>query len=417
MPKYFLEDMVNKREHKKEIKKIDRKEVSESGEIQINYIKNKSRYMLWFVAFVSVLFCVFAFSFVFSKAEVKINPKVKDIVLNQNLSASEDSNDNDILFFDLVKINEEESKNIQANGEKDVSEKATGSVLIFNTFSSSPQALNIDTRLEGSNGKIYKTQTKIVVPGMSKNNTPGSVEVKIYAADAGEEYNSPPLDFKIFGFKGTSKYSKFYGRSKGDIVGGLKGKVPAIADADKVNVVNDLKNALQAKLLQKATDHPSEFVLFKDAVFISLDDSNILSTYNKDNSATFTLKGTLFGILFNEKEITRKIAENNIDKYDGSDIYIPNIGDLTFSLSNKENILFDNIKNIDFNLSGSMKIVWKIDVDKFTTVLLNKSKKDFSQILSEYPNINSAVLTLSPFWKMSLPNKVEKIKVVVNYPK
>ncbi|MFA5791524.1 MAG: hypothetical protein WC884_00620 [Candidatus Paceibacterota bacterium] len=416
MSKYFLEDIVNKKQHRKEIKKVETKEMQEGGEIKTNYIINKSRYMLWFVAFISVLFCVFAFSFVFSKAEVKIDPKIKDIVLNENLSASEDSNNN-TLFFDLVKINEEESKNIQANGEKDVFEKAIGSVIIFNTFSSSSQALNIDTRLEGSNGKIYKTQTKTVVPGMGKNNTPGSVEVKIYAAEAGEEYNSSPLDFKILGFKGTSKYSKFYGRSKGEIVGGFKGKVPAISISDEVNAINDLKNALQAKLLQKATDHPDEVVLFKDAVFISLDDSNILSTYNKDNSTTFTLKGTLFGILFNEKEITKRIAKNNIDKYDGSDIYIQNIEDLTFSLLNKENILFDNIKNIDFNLSGSIKIVWKIDVDKFTTVLLNKSKKDFSQILSQYPNINSAILTLSPFWKMSLPNKVEKIKIVVNYPK
>jgi hypothetical protein len=130
-----------------------------------------------------------------------------------------------------------------------------------------------------------------------------------------------------------------------------------------------------------------------------------------------TLKGTLYGFLFDEQELTKKIAENNIDKYDGSEIYIPNIRDLTFSLSNKNNISFDNVKNIDFNLSGPAKIIWKLDVNKFTTDLLGKSKKGFNLLLSQYSNIDSATLTLSPFWKMSIPDKTKDIKIIVNYPK
>src|SRR3989344_6062534 len=105
-------------------------------------------------------------------------------------------------------ISGEESKVVQDTKTKDVIEKAKGTVLIYNNFSSVPQRLDIDTRLEGSNGKIYKTVKKIVVPGM-RSSAPGSVEVGIYAAAGGEEYNSGPLDFTIFGFKGTPKYSKF----------------------------------------------------------------------------------------------------------------------------------------------------------------------------------------------------------------
>ena len=75
------------------------------------------------------------------------------------------------------------------------------------------------------------------------------------------------------------------------------------------------------------------------------------------------------------------------------------------------------MKSINFNLSGPAKIVWKLDENKFITDLLGKLKKDFNQILSQYPNIDSATLTLSPFWKRSISDQAKKIKVIVNYPK
>ena len=413
MSKHLLEDMVRVKHIRKE---TEAKEMRGTGEIKTNRAKNRPRYMLWSVAFISVVFFVFALSFLFSSAEVAVNPKTKDIVLNENLSASKDSKI-DGLSFDLVVISGEENAAVKASGEKDIFQKATGTVVIYNTFSFSPQALSIDTRLEGSNGKIYKTQTKTVVPGEPKTGTPGSVEVKIYGAEAGQEYNSGPLDFKIFGFKGTPKYSKFYARSKGEIAGGFKGKAPAVSDAEKAAAVGNLKTALQTKLLKKAIDQiPGGFVLFKDAIFLDIDDANTpLAT--KNNELIMTLKGKLYGFLFNEQKLTKKIAENNIEKYDGNEVLIPNIRDLIFSLSGKNNISFDNMKNINFNLSGAAKIIWKLDTNKFTADLLDKSKKDFNQILLRYPNIDSATLTLSPAWKTSIPGQSKDIKMNVNYSK
>jgi hypothetical protein len=76
-----------------------------------------------------------------------------------------------------------------------------------------------------------------------------------------------------------------------------------------------------------------------------------------------------------------------------------------------------DVKIINFNLSGTDKIVWKTDINKFTADLLGKSKNDFNQILSQYPNINSATLTLNPIWEMSIPDQAKDVKVIVNYPK
>jgi hypothetical protein len=425
MPKQFLEDMVRVKRGKNRVFKIEPKKVQlmadGMADVKIKHSKNKYRYLLWLVAFVSVMFCIFAFSFLFAKAEVKVDLKTADIVLGKNLSASKDSSSNG-LFFNLVVLGGVESKKIQGSGEKDVKESAKGTVVIFNTFSSTAQPLSIDTRLEGSNGKIYKTTTKTTVPGIGKDGTPGQVEVGIYASVAGAEYNSDvPLDFSIVGFKGTAKYTKIKVRSKPNtaITGGLVGKIPDISEEEKATSINDLKTALQKKLLAQATSQiPDGFILFKDAIFFNNNDSNISSTYNNDdNSVTLTLKGTLYGLLFNEKKLTQKIVKDNVADYDGSEVYIPGIKDLTFTLADKDNISFDNVQNIDFNLAGSTKIVWKLDTDKFTADLLGKPKKDFNQILSQYPNVSSALVKLSPPWIQSLPGKAKNIKVTTSYLK
>ncbi|OIO29444.1 hypothetical protein COX93_02380 [Candidatus Nomurabacteria bacterium CG_4_10_14_0_2_um_filter_30_12] len=394
-------------------KKEDKKEIIFN---KINQNNKKSKYRFYLVALISVVFLLFALSFLFSGAKITITPKIKEIPINENLSATKDSNTQG-LSFDLVVISGEENKTIQGGEEKEVEIPAKGTVIIYNSYGSSSQILDIDTRLEGSNGKIYKTSKKIIVPGMI-NSKPGSIEVDIYGSSSGEEYNSAPIDFKVFGFKGTSKYSKFYARSKGNITGGFKGKTSVVSSLDKATTVSELKSTLETKLLKKVSDQiPSGFILFKDAIILDIDDKNINFIPGKDNMITVNVKGTLYGFLFDEKKLTKKIGEDIIDKYDGGDIYIPNIRDLAFSFSDKEDISSADIKSISFTLSGAPRIIWKVDEAKFVTDVLNKKKKYFNQILLQYPNIDSAELVIRPFWKSSFPEKSKSIEVIVNYPK
>ncbi len=402
--------------HLKEERKVEKVQ-----KIKRSQEKETSRYMLWFVALVSVIFFLFALSYLFSKVFIEIDPKQKDLVIKETFSALKDGDDSS-LPFDIVVISGEESTTVEVSEEKDVLEKAEGTVLLYNNFSSSPQNLTIDTRLEGTNGKIYKTKTKTIIPGM-KANVPGSVEVEIYGIESGPAYNSKPLDFTIFGFKGTPKYSKFYGRSNGSITGGLVGKFPFISDDKKLDLVNKMKASLKDKLFQKAKDQtPEGFILFKDAVFLNTEENVIDVSLNKNNILPVKLKGTLYGILLNEEKLTKNIAEKNTDGYKGSPVFIPNIRNLAFSINgatdieNKDNSFFENLKNINFNLSGDAKLVWKIDSDKFIDEVLGKSKENFNQILLKYPSIDRAELSIRPFWKGSLSEEKEKIEVKVNYP-
>ncbi len=418
MTKRILQDMVKVRKSPPEAIRPprEREENIFPARERPKVLKTDSKYGIYFVALVSVVSLLFALSYLFSGVKITLTPKTEEIQFKKSFSAS-GANSSADLSFETVVLTGEQSKTILAGEQKDVKIPAKGTVVIYNSFSSSPQALDIDTRLEGSNGKLYKTDQKITVPGMKEDGKPGSVEVGIHASEGGPSYNSGPLDFKIFGFKGTPKYAKFYGRSKGDIAGGFEGKSPVVSSLDKSIAVNDLKSKLKDGLLPKiGAQIPQGFVFFKNAAFLSVDDRQTIVSASGEDMALVTIKGSLYGVLFDEKKLAKKIAETVVDKYDGSEIYIPNIRELEFSLPGAEDINFAEAKSINFSLSGTPKIVWRVDEGKFVSDLLRKEKSEFNNILSKHTSISTAKLVIRPFWKGSFPEKAEDIQIIVNYP-
>ncbi len=431
MPKNLFQDMVKVKNSRKQMEQIKIIRSSSPTPIPPDIEKQKyihenierprysppqknSKHRLWLVAGICILFFLFALSFFFARAEVVIDPKIKDVQLNQSFSAIKDVN-NEGLAFDLVIISGEDSNKVVGGEQKDLALSATGSIFIYNAFSTTPQKLSVGTKLEGSNNKIYKIITPATVPGIDADGVPGKVEVSILAMEAGDEYNSDPIDFKISIFKGTPKYDKFYGRSEGKISGGFKGMSATIADTEKEVAFSELEASLKDKLLAKATDQiPSGFILYKGAAFLKIDERSVEFAPG-DSNVPVKVKGTLYGFLLSEETLTPKIAKAGVSEYDDAPVYIPNIRDLTFSLLDTD-ISYSDVQSINFNISGNPKIVWTFDETEFKQSLLSKKKSEFNQILSQYTNVQSAQLSLSPFWIRSFPSKLKDIKVIVNYP-
>ncbi|MCX6757930.1 MAG: hypothetical protein NTZ44_03575 [Candidatus Nomurabacteria bacterium] len=413
MTKNLIQDMVKQKKVVIKKEKIDFSSINNDMPIKDESIGKNNRSKLWIVAIISIIFLIFAISFLFSRADITINPTEKDFNLDSSFSATKEST-NDSLSFNMVILSGEESKILTANGIQDTLVNAKGKVVIYNTMPKD-QPLLIDTRLEGSNGKMYKTDKATIVPSVLKDGTPGQVEVGIYATEAGVEYNSTPLDFKIFGFKSSPKYTKIYGRSNGDISGGFKGQTPIVSDTDKTSASSDLKTNLQTKLFKQATDQlPDGFMIFKDGILLNTEPETLVTS---DNGATLSLKGTLYGFVFKKENLANKITKNLIPDFDDSSIYIPNINDLTFSLTSNDGTSYGDAENITFTLTGKPKIVWMVDTENLLQNLAGSNKVDFNNILSKYPNITSADLSLKPAWKSSFPEKIKDIHINTNYPK
>jgi len=430
MPKNFFQDMVAVKKQKKEtliqkdtqnkpkqriVAEIAKEEVVVRP-IEVRKPKEATNYGLWIVAIICIIFLFFTFSSFFARAYVSINPKIVKTTLNDTILAERDLSVNETgLSYQLMILEAEDSKNIEGGGEEPFEEKAKGTVILYNAYSSSPQSLDVNTRLESANGKIYKTDAKVIIPGLSDVGIPGSVEVGVIALESGESYNDNLNDFVIFSFKNTSKASKFYGRSTSPITGGFKGLKKIVNLEDQDLAKKELEASLQDTLLQKAREQiPPGYILFKDATFFKFS-SNLEDNSTEVGKVPFSVQGTLYGFLFKEIDLINEIMNLKFPTEKDRNIYIQNLKDLSFTLSEKD-ISFIDAKTITFKLVGPVEIISLVEENDILSDLAGKEKKDFKNILSTYSNVDSADLTIQPIWESDIPKKTKSIKVKINYP-
>lgn len=396
-----------------EDKKINQDQKSFFSDLNSKKTKSKNL-IIWIILIVSLFFILFSISALFYRANVEINSREEVFEISKNLEAIK--GDNNELAYETMVLEGEEKKDLEANIIKQMEEKASGKVIIYNNYSSAVQKLATDTRLLATNGKIYKVFGAVTIPGMTtdKNNQkiPGSLEVTVFAENAGEEYNSTLTDFKILGFKNTSKYAKFYGRSKTEITGGIKGEVKTVAEEILKEEKEKLIQNLKTKLIdQAAAQIPDNFVLFKEAVSFEITEfvGRVDTTSDTNNSLPLSVKGKLTAIIFNKENLTEKIKEGLVKEEEN--VKVQNWNDLVFAINNQTEFLEE--KEVNFSLAGKLKIVWQNDSELIKDEILGKSRIEAENILNNYAGqkFESYKLTIRPFWQRFVPDNRNKIVI------
>jgi hypothetical protein len=367
--------------------------------------------LLWGGLSVVVLFIIF--SFFFSGAKVVVTPRQTSTVIDATFSADLEGKD-EFIPFQIMTISKDGSREVVALGEEDVSEKASGKIIVYNNYSENQQELIKNTRFETPEGLIYRIKDSIVVPGITENNkgetVPGSIEVMVYADSPGDEYNIGLTDFEIPGFKDQPQFFKFYARSKTTMAGGFIGKVRTASASDESSARLEMQTELREKLLQEAGSVvPEGFVLFPDAFSITFE-SQPNGTTDKEDMTLVKESSTLYAVLFDENILANTIAYRVVADYDGEDVAIANLDNLQFKFLGDMTV-DSNLSTFEFSLQGNPEIVWKFDEQQLAIDLSGKPKNLTNTIFSAYPGIVSAEVTVRPFWKRSLPEKTEKIDI------
>jgi len=341
--------------------------------------------LFWFCVVIVIIFFGGIILVNFSSAIIKITPHQEFTDIDKQLS----------LNFETTQLEREESQTGQATGVAIGGQKARGQIVIYNTYSSKSQKLLIETRLETPDGKIYKTEKPVVVPGN------GSVEVTVYADKSGPEYNIGLTDFNIVGFKGTPKYEKIYGRSKTEIKGGTKENSLIVSEKDIANARNSLKQKIENYLKEKITQQkPAEYLLYKNALKIDFsDDSANPKAGDLANNFTFKEKGAATGFLLNKSDLSKALTENK------ENVSIVNLEELNF------NFLSENATNteITFSLKGKAHLVWDVDTDSLVNSLLDIKDKNYQAVFQKYPEIERVEIVFKPVWWNWMPHDKSRL--------
>ncbi len=372
-----------------------------------------SRFAIWGVALSAVLFLLFVLLQFFSGTVVEVVPLQKEVTLNGDFIAHKDTQETKF-SFKLVVLDSSLSGEVVATGEKNIERKASGNIVIYNEYSSKPQKLIKRTRFETTDGKIYRIDKFVIVPGTTVESgkiIPGSIEVTVYADIPGEEYNTGLMDFTIPGFKGDPRFGKFYARSKTPIENGFSGTVKIASDEDILKVEEELQNSLKETLLVQARSQvPGDFILYDDAVFFSFKNTGG-QTETKKDMVDITEEGILYGVLFNKSELSKYITASTVATYDGSDVSVQDLEELKFSVINREEFNPKEDTELKFSISGNATIVWDINETLLVRDLLGINKEDFLKVIGGYSNIQRAEATLRPFWKKVFPENSEDITI------
>ncbi len=376
------------------------------------------KFVLWSIAVICILALFFGISILFSSATLVIIPRIEKIAFNSDsYIAKLNSQSTTDLPFEILNIKQSVGEIIEATEEKEVSKKASGNIIIYNNYSTAPQRLINNTRFESSNGKVYRINSSVVVPGLKKvagKVVPGSIEATVYADQAGEGYNLKIADlagdFKIPGFKGDPRYDSFYARIKTDIQGGFIGKQRIISEELREKTEVLIKEELKQQLIKELYSvKPDNYLFFKDGYYITY--TNLPDTAVDSDKAQINIEGNLGGIIFNNNKLSRFFATKKIEGFDDlQTVFIPN-ENLVVSFK-ADNV--DLTKNTSLSLvfNGDAIIKWHYDTFTLRQDLVGKKEADLKNLTSKYKNLVTSIeVVFKPVWTRYFPDNINKIRI------
>jgi len=361
---------------------------------------------------VVLLFYVFFRS---SSADIKLYSKSKQVTVTDDIVhvAYKDPEPGQ-LAFEVASGTISSSVTLDADKTEYSEEKASGILTVYNNYSNKPQRIIRNTRFQSPDGKIYRVKKPFNIPGKSTSG-PGSVDVRVYADEAGKEYNlSKDTRFTLPALTGEA-HKGIYAVAKTDIKGGFKGKRATVSDEKKEQALEKLReqiknNAFKTILAKLGEDKVS----FQDALFIEFDDPSY--NYKDDSKLEISLNANAKLPAFDKYDFTKELlasADATLD-FDGNNkLYISNLEDLDLKLVNKDGLDIDEDELVKFTANGKAIVKYQIDIDKIKDELIGKNITVVNFLKDSEPGIVDIKAEIRPFWKDNFPEDPEQINIEV----
>jgi hypothetical protein len=385
----------------------------EEDEIITEYVVGKNRFKAISLAVVAALILGSGVGFfalrVFSSVSVDVVPREEAIDIDKVFRVAKDGGD---LPVEMMTFNQSLEESKDTTGSLDANSRARGRIVIYNAYGVETQVLVKRTRFETPSGKIFRTVEGVVVPGMTVGNgvvTPGSIEVEVTADQPGEDYNVGLSDFTIPGFKGTARFTKFYGRSKTPIAGGSTGSQRVTAKSD----VEGLKAVLLPKLEAEINTTykskiPEGFILLSDAYSIAYSDARADPPIDAvGDKVAVSLAGDFKGLLMKEESLGDAIAAASGKGDMAKKAHLVNAKDLNMVVVKKD---LEN-GEMTVHVSGKAKFIWNVDVESIKKDFL--ASKPIVEIFGAYEGVEKADVNFRPSWWHYVPKDGKNINVRV----
>jgi hypothetical protein len=352
-------------------------------------------------------------------AEITIYPKVRSMNVNAEFTAYKEKRPGE-LSYEILTLEATGERQVQATGQEEVSIQTVGEIEIFKTTPGAERLIK-NTRFETTDGKIFRIQESIVIPGAVTDSTgtlrPGSIRAEVFADQAGEEYNIPAnTRLTVPGFREsnlTELYNAVYATNPENFTGGFDGPRFIINEAElataKQALQLELRDTLRARI---NAERPANYTVFDDSIAITY--TSLPPVQYGDTLVTVKEQAVLQIPLFNQEDFASFIAKETIVGYDESEeVRIDNLSDISFAYSSAttSSATLANLEELTFKIVGQPVIVWTFDEAALKDSLVGKEKTALPLALGQYSQESRSTLKIRPFWKTKFPDDKEKITI------
>ncbi len=301
-----------------------------------------------------------------------------------------------------------------ANGTDSVGRKARGTITIYNNFGTESQPLVATTRFVTPDGKIFRLDNDITVPGATRKGDgtlePSSIEAAVTADQPGEEYNIGPVErFRIPGFQGSARYDGFYGQSKSAMTGGAFGEVKVPTDADleqaRAAASKKLEDALKAEFF---VGLPDNIKVLEGAYSFRVTREQVNDVVDRDGNFSLTLYGEITLIGFDEAELVDTLRER-FEEAEGVDLQIHE-----YTAEYAEVSVDFEAEELNSAVNFSSTWTRPFDAEVFQGEIMGMTENQLREKIFSTPGVRSGEVKMWPFWVGKVPNNLNRISVDAN---
>ena len=326
-------------------------------------------------------------------------------VANMNLNAQEPVVLEGLDGYEIRALTVSQSTTVSATTSEQVSLPATGEISVYNN-TDQPQRLISNTRFEAPNGTEYITPVAITVPAASGGSPGVLTAVKVESNVTGQQANQDIVGetLSVPGLIGSELEGEVYAEATTLFDGGFEGERLVADQADVQEAIDSLGQNLEDSFSEMALAQiPAGFVL------IEVVSEPVLSTSQKesgDSAVDIVVEAQADVVLVADNALLNVLSRAEGVEV-GDNIVITNLADLNFEL------IEATTDRLEFELLNPVVAEYLLDGEAITEALTGLSEAEVEEVLDAEPSIDRYDLSVSPFWRNSIPSNPEKINVDV----